>query len=162
MKVDFVGCRQVMRILASVFIFCAAFSIAGIAQTSEKPNILLILVDDLGYMDLSSYGSEDIESPRIDELMSQGIRFDQFYSNCTVCSPTRASLMTGRYPDIAGVPGVVRQNASNSLGYLDPTSLTLPDMLKTGGYDTAMIGKWHLGYESPNIPNDRGFDFFHG
>ena len=139
MKVDFVGCMKLIRILASVFTFCSAFSIAGIAQTSEKPNILLILVDDLGYGDLSSYGSEDIESPRIDELMSQGIRFDQFYSNCTVCSPTRASLMTGRYPDIAGVPGVVRQNAPNSWGYLDPTSLTLPDMLKTGGYDTAMI-----------------------
>ena len=162
MKVDFVGCMKLIRILASVFIFCAALSIGGIAQTSEKPNILLVLVDDLGYGDLSSYGSEDIESPRIDELMSQGIRFDQFYSNCTVCSPTRASLMTGRYPDIAGVPGVVRQNAPNSWGYLDPTALTLPDMLKTGGYDTAMIGKWHLGYESPNIPNDRGFDFFHG
>ena len=153
---------KLIRILASVFTFWAAPPIGGVAQSSEKPNILLILVDDLGYGDLSSYGSGDIETPRIDELMSQGIRFDQFYSNCTVCSPTRASLMTGRYPDIAGVPGVVRQKAPNSWGYLDPAALTLPDMLKTGGYDTAMIGKWHLGYESPNIPNDRGFDFFHG
>ena len=98
---------KLIRILASVFTFWAALPIGGVAQSSEKPNILLILVDDLGYGDLSSYGSGDIESPRIDELMSQGIRFDQFYSNCTVCSPTRASIMTGRYPDIAGVPGVV-------------------------------------------------------
>ncbi len=70
--------------------------------------------------------------------------------------------MTGRYPDKVGVPGVIRQNAANSWGYLDPNAITLPQMLKKAGYHTAMVGKWHLGYESPNIPNDRGFDFFHG
>jgi len=134
----------------------------SLGQASEKPNILFILLDDLGYGDLSSYGATDLDSPRIDALMAESLRFDQFYSNCTVCSPTRASLMTGRYPDIVGVPGVIRQNAANSWGYLDPTAVTLPDMLKKAGYHTAMVGKWHLGYESPNIPNDRGFDFFHG
>lgn len=122
-KVDFVGCMKLIRFLASFLFLYAVLSLGVFAQNSEKPNILLILVDDLGYGDLSSYGSEDIESPRIDELMSQGIRFDQFYSDCTVCSPTRASLMTGRYPDIAGVPGVVRQNAPNSWGTSTPRPL---------------------------------------
>ncbi len=134
----------------------------GSGQTGSKPNILFILLDDLGYGDLSSYGATDLDSPRIDALMAESLRFDQFYANCTVCSPTRASLMTGRYPDLVGVPGVIRQNAANSWGYLDPKAITLPQMLKKAGYHTAMVGKWHLGYESPNIPNDRGFDFFHG
>ncbi len=134
----------------------------SLGRGADRPNFLFILVDDLGYGDLSSYGSSDIESPRIDGLMEQSLRFDQFYANCTVCSPTRASLMTGRYPDLVGVPGVIRQTATNSWGYLDPEAVTLPDMMKRAGYHTAMVGKWHLGYESPNIPNDRGFDFFHG
>ncbi len=146
------------------FFISLAFSVfvSSGAAANAKPNILFILVDDLGYGDLSSYGAIDLDSPRIDELMSESLRFDQFYANCTVCSPTRASLMTGRYPDLVGVPGVIRQNKENSWGFLDPSAVTLPDMLKRGGYDTAMIGKWHLGYESPNIPNERGFDFFHG
>jgi len=131
------------------------------AQT-DKPNIVLIMVDDLGYGDLASYGAPDMKTPHIDRLMSRGLRFDQFYANCTVCSPTRASLMTGLYPDKAGVPGVIRQNAKDSWGYLDPAAVTLPDMLKQAGYHTALVGKWHLGLEPPNIPNDRGFDFFHG
>ena len=132
------------------------------ASAAEKPNIVLILVDDLGYGDLTSFGANDLRTPNIDALMSRGMRFDQFYANCTVCSPTRASLMTGRYPDIAGVPGVIRQNAPDSWGYLDPKAPTLPQLLKTAGYDTGMVGKWHLGFAKPNIPNTRGFDHFHG
>ena len=96
------------------------FSWGGFAADNQKPNVLFILVDDLGYGDLSSYGATELKSPRIDELMGEGLRFNQFYANCTVCSPTRASLMTGRYPDLVGVPGVIRQKAPNSWGYLDP------------------------------------------
>jgi len=128
----------------------------------DPPNIVLIMVDDLGYGDLSSYGAPDVQTPHIDRLMERGLRFDQFYANCTVCSPTRASLMTGLYPDKAGVPGVIRQNADSDWGYLDPEAVTLPDMLNQAGYHTALVGKWHLGLRSPNTPNERGFDFFHG
>lgn len=135
---------------------------AGSESVRPRPNFLVILVDDLGYGDLSSYGADDLHTPRIDSLMEQSLRFDQFYANCTVCSPTRASLLTGLYPDKAGVPGVIRQTPENSWGYLNPGAVTLPQMLKQGGYHTAIIGKWHLGYESPNIPNDRGFEYFHG
>ncbi len=146
--------------LVALFVFSIAA--ATLHADSRPPNFLFILVDDLGYGDLSSYGASDLSTPRIDTLMDQSLRFDQFYANCTVCSPTRASLLTGLYPDKAGVPGVIRQNRENSWGYLNPQAVTLPQMLKRAGYHTAIIGKWHLGYDSPNIPNDRGFDFFHG
>ena len=131
-------------------------------DAANRPNILTILVDDLGYGDLSSHGAGDMETPNIDSLMSQGMRFDNFYANCTVCSPTRASFLTGRYPDLAGVPGVIRTHANNNWGYFDPSIPTLPDLLRNAGYHTALIGKWHLGLESPNLPNERGFDFLHG
>jgi arylsulfatase A-like enzyme len=128
----------------------------------EKPNILCIMVDDLGYGDLSHQGAEDLQTPNIDGLFEEGMEFTNFYANCTVCSPTRASLITGRYPDMAGVPGVIRTHETNSWGYLREDMLTLPQMLNKAGYHTAIIGKWHLGLESPNIPNERGFDYFKG
>lgn len=127
-----------------------------------KPNIIVILVDDLGYGDLSCQGGTDIQTPNIDRLFDKGMKFTNFYANCTVCSPTRASLITGCYPDKVGVPGVIRTNENNSWGYLNENAITLPQLLKTAGYETAIIGKWHLGLESPNKPNERGFDFFHG
>jgi len=132
------------------------------AQKSEKPNILFILVDDLGYGDLSVNGGTDIKTPNIDELSKSGVIFNNFYSNSTVCSPTRASLITGRYPDMVGVPGVIRNDKNQSWGFLDENAVTLPNVLNKAGYETALIGKWHLGIESPNTPNERGFKFFHG
>jgi arylsulfatase A-like enzyme len=127
-----------------------------------KPNILLILTDDLGYHDVSYYGTKDIRTPQIDQLAKSGMRFDYFYANSPVCSPTRASLMTGRYPDYVGVPGLIRSNPNDNWGYLDPSAQLMPAMLKKAGYHTALIGKWNLGLESPNLPNDKGFDLFHG
>lgn len=129
---------------------------------NDNPDIIIILVDDLGYGDLSINGGEDIYTPHIDKLFNKGMTFANFYANCTVSSPTRASLMTGRYPDISGVPGVIRTHEENSWGYLREDLATLPEMLKKVGYNTALIGKWHLGLGSPNLPNERGFDFFHG
>jgi arylsulfatase A-like enzyme len=122
----------------------------------------MIMVDDLGYGDLSSYGATDLKTPHIDGLVAAGMRFDSFYANCPVCSPTRASLLTGRYPDLVGVPGVIRTHLRNNWGYMPPHAVLLPKPLKAAGYHTAIVGKWHLGLESPNMPNDRGFDHFHG
>jgi len=129
---------------------------------AAKPNILVILVDDLGISDLSCYGAKDLRSPQLDQLARDGMKFENFYANCPVCSPTRASLITGRYPDVVGVPGVIRSNPRNSWGYLDPSAVTLPQIMKQAGYDTAMVGKWHLGIWSPNRPNEKGFDWFKG
>ncbi|MEN8115493.1 MAG: sulfatase-like hydrolase/transferase [Bacteroidota bacterium] len=145
-------------------IFTAIILSLSVLQASNKPkpNIIVILVDDLGYGDLSCQGGTDIYTPNIDRLFSQGMKFKDFYANCTVCSPTRASLLTGCYPDMVGVPGVIRTHETNSWGYFNENVNTLPQVLKESGYQTAIVGKWHLGLESPNTPNERGFDFFHG
>ena len=158
-------------VVSLLIVFCLVLQSAAageVASPSDQrnktalPNMLVILVDDLGYGDLSCYGATDLQSPQIDGLVSQGMRFDNFYANCPVCSPTRAALLTGRYQDMVGVPGVIRTHAENSWGYLAPDAVLLPQLLKQAGYQTAIVGKWHLGLESPNRPNDRGFDHFHG
>jgi len=134
-------------------------------KADSQPNILFIMVDDLGYGDLSSFGAPDLQSPHIDGLMEQGMRFDQFYANCPVCSPTRAALMSGLYPDNAGVPGVIRTplpDKAPNWGKLRSDITLLPQILKDAGYHTGMVGKWHLGMEKPDRPNDRGFDHWHG
>ncbi len=130
--------------------------------SSRKPNIIMILVDDLGYGDLSCYGAKDLQTPNIDALVASGMRLDNFYANCPVCSPTRASLLTGRYPDLVGVPGVIRTHTTDCWGYLSEHVVLLPKLLKKAGYQTGIVGKWHLGLASPNKPNERGFDHFHG
>jgi len=153
--------------LKTIGTIAASLTISGCALAAKKsklktPNILMILVDDLGYGDLSSYGAKDLKTPNIDRLISSGIRFDNFYANCPVCSPTRASFLSGRYPDLVGVPGVVRTHLRSNWGYMAPQAVLLPKLLKPVGYHTAIVGKWHLGLESPNTPNERGFDHFHG
>ena len=111
----------------------------------DRPNILMILVDDLGYGDLSCQGAaHDVRTPHIDKLLNEGIRFTNFYANCPVSSPSRASLMTGRYPDMVGVPGVIRTHKEDSWGYLAEDAVLLPQMLKKQSYHNALIGKWHF------------------
>jgi arylsulfatase A-like enzyme len=134
-----------------------------LAQSSRtKPNILVILVDDLGYGDLGSQGAKDIRSPNIDALSKSGMRFENFYANCPVCSPTRAALLSGMYPEMVGVPGVIRKQPDQNWGYLSPKATLLPVVLKNAGYATGIVGKWHLGYTGANTPNERGFDEFRG
>ncbi len=132
------------------------------AQSSDRPDIVLIVADDLGWGDLGCYGAPDVRSPHLDRLAEEGQRWTRFYANCCVCSPTRASLLTGCYPDRVGVPGVIRTHAENSWGKLTADVATLPALLAAAGYQTAAIGKWHLGLERGDHPLDRGFDFFQG
>lgn len=127
-----------------------------------RPNFLVILTDDHGIGDVSAYRKSDVHTPNIDRLAVQGMRFTRMRSNATVCSPSRAALLTGKYPDRVGVPGVIRTRPEDSWGWFDPRAVTLPDLLRRSGYHTALVGKWHLGLESPNTPNERGFQFFHG
>ncbi|MEX2514350.1 MAG: sulfatase-like hydrolase/transferase [Cyclobacteriaceae bacterium] len=153
-------------ILQIVLVFSFLLNILNVLAQSdlsgEKPNILLIFTDDQGYHDVSYYGTEDLRTPNIDALRNEGMRMDYFYANSPVCAPTRAALMSGKYPDHVGVPGLIRSTPDNNWGYLDPGTVLLPAMLKKAGYHTAHIGKWNLGLESPNFPNDHGFDHFHG
>jgi arylsulfatase A-like enzyme len=129
---------------------------------SLKPNIVIILTDDQGYGDAGCYGARDMRTPHIDRLAGEGMRFDFFRANSPVCSPTRAALLTGCHPDRAGVPGVIRTDPHNSWGRLAADTVLLPTPLKAAGYHTAIIGKWHLGLQSPDTPVERGFDLFHG
>ena len=136
----------------------------GLAHSADRspPNIIVILADDWGRGDYSAFGTKDIRTPSIDRLCREGLTFDNFYANSCVCSPTRAALLTGCYPDRVGVPGVIRHTPENSWGWLSPRAVLLPQVLKPAGYHSAIVGKWHLGLTSPNTPTERGFDFFHG
>jgi len=134
----------------------------GAADRARPANIIIILADDLGFGDLACCGAKDMQTPHLDRLFASGMRFTNFYANSSVCSPTRAALLSGRYPDLVGVPGVIRTNLKDSWGYLAPDAVLLPKLLKDAGYRTGLVGKWHLGLESPNVPTERGFEHFHG
>jgi arylsulfatase A-like enzyme len=131
-------------------------------QAKLRPNIVMILADDLGGGDLSCCGAKDLRTPNVDALAASGISFSNFYASCPVCSPTRAALLTGRYPPLVGVPGVIRTSGTDNWGHLAAQAVLLPAPLRQVGYHTALVGKWHLGLASPNLPNERGFDHFHG
>lgn len=127
-----------------------------------QPNIVLIMADDLGYGDLSCYGSELVDTPHIDALAAEGLRFTDYHSNGAVCSPTRAALMTGRYPQRTGVEGVITAANHRAVG-LPLDEYTVAEMLRDAGYATAMFGKWHLGYDVAAFgPLRQGFETFEG
>jgi arylsulfatase A-like enzyme len=142
--------------------FHGATAISAAAAAGERPNIVVILADDMGLGDYSAYGTPDVRTPHIDRLAREGLTFTNFYANSCVCSPTRAALLSGCYPDRVGVPGVIRTTPADNWGRLAPAAVLLPQVLKPAGYHTAIVGKWHLGLESPDTPTERGFDFFHG
>jgi arylsulfatase A-like enzyme len=126
----------------------------------RRPNILFILVDDLGYGDLGCYGSRSIRTPNVDKLAKDGVRLTDCYSAACVCSPTRAALITGRYPQRAGFEWVIRYTEKER--GLPATDSSLPRLLKKGGYATGLFGKWHLGYKPEFGPNAHGFNEFFG
>ena len=131
---------------------------AGVA----RPNVVLIIMDDVGYGDVGSYGAKDIRTPNIDRLAREGVRFTDFYAAPT-CSPTRASLISGRYYQRAGIERPIGAfgPATRDLG-LPATGHSLPQLLKNGGYATGLVGKWHLGYTPAYSPRAHGFDYFFG
>ncbi len=127
----------------------------------NAPNIILIMADDLGYSDLSSYGSKIICTPNLDRLSSKGMKFTDFHSNGTVCSPTRAALLTGKYQQRVGIEGVITAAHHRDKG-LALEETTFAEALKEAGYATGMFGKWHLGYDKKYNPFNQGFDEFKG
>ncbi len=127
---------------------------------SDKPNFIVFLTDDQGYGDLSCMGAADFRTPHLDRLAAGGVRFTDFYSNSPVCSPSRASLLTGRYPGNAGVRAILAGHRTAT--GLPPEVPTLATALKGLGYRTALIGKWHLGLAPGSRPNDHGFEEFFG
>ena len=139
------------------------------APQKVKPNIVFLLVDDLGWNDLTCYGSTFYETPNIDRLAKAGMRFTDAYAACPVCSPTRASILTGKYPTRLNItdwiPGSDPQNrpllGTKDKHELPLSELTIAERLKEAGYQTAFFGKWHLG-ESGFFPEDQGFDLNKG
>ena len=123
----------------------------------RPPNVILIFTDDQGSVDVNCYGAKDLHTPNLDDLARRGTRFTQFYVGAPVCSPSRAALLTGRYPQRAGVPGNV--GAANGL---PNEQVTLAEVLKRAGYRTAIFGKWHLGHAKKMSPLAQGFDEFFG
>ena len=138
--------------------FLASAAIAARAAATRPPNIVFILCDDLGFGDLGCYGSR-IRTPNLDRMAAEGIHFTNFCSADPVCSPSRAALLTGRYPTRVGVPRVLFPQDTGGLA-LDET--TLANALKAAGYSTMCIGKWHLGRPERYLPTSRGFDAYFG
>src|SRR5215510_8123638 len=138
---------------------------AGIEQShaAERPNVLFILADDLGYGDLSCYGRPDYQTPVLDNLAWQGLRFTSNYAAAPVCTPTRCAYITGRYPQRlpVGLEEPLTINSPTEAG-LPPDHPTVATLLKASGYDTALVGKWHLGWKPEFGPNRHGFDEFFG
>ena len=132
---------------------------ARLCTAATAPNIIYILADDLGYGDLSVYGQTHFTTPNIDRLAEEGVRFTDFYAAAPFCSPSRAALLTGRYPTRCGVPYVLFPAEHHGL---PSDELTLAEHVKAHGYSTACIGKWHLGWDRPFRPARHGFDLFYG
>jgi arylsulfatase A len=161
--------RSLFRVFSSVTLVMVSIAAAApgraAATASEKPNIVFLLIDDLGWADLGCCGSRYYETPRIDQLCRQGMRFTDAYAACCACSPTRASILTGKYPArlrlTDWIPGQTRANRKLLIPdwrkYLPCEEVTVADVLRPAGYATAAVGKWHLGGE-PYFPEHQGFD----
>ena len=130
--------------------------------TAAPPNVVVILADDLGYGDLGCYGSPTVRTPHLDRMAAEGLRFTDFYAGAEVCTPSRAALLTGRYPIRSGMCGPRRVLFPDSPGGLPASEVTLAEALKGKGYATACVGKWHLGHHPQHLPTRHGFDEYFG
>ncbi|MCK5564955.1 MAG: sulfatase [Planctomycetes bacterium] len=139
---------------------CSLDRQGGVAVEAERPNVIFIFVDDQGYYDLGCYGATEVETPRIDALAQNGVRFTDYYAAAPICSPSRTALLTGCYPRRTGNGiWVHRPDAEHGIA---PERLTIAELFKNAGYATACIGKWHLGFEEKYLPRNQGFDHYFG
>ncbi|MHC4702659.1 MAG: sulfatase family protein [Planctomycetota bacterium] len=138
-----------------------ARSLTGSTRSDESPpNFIIIFADDQGYQDLGCFGSPNIKTPNIDRMAAQGTKFTDFYVAAPLCTPSRAALLTGRYPRRVGLAkGVLRPDSTRGI---DPAVTTIAELLKRRGYATCCVGKWHLGFVGPYRPTRQGFDYYYG
>ena len=154
-----------MKLIVPIFTCISLFPAVQI-EAQKRPNIVFILADDLGYADLAGYGNSFHETPVLDKLAKQGIKFTNAFTACAVCSPTRASIQTGRYPVKTGVtdwiPGLLKKNTiletPRTKTFLDINEITIGEVFKKDGYRTALLGKWHLGDDLQHRPEKQGYD----
>ncbi len=159
--------RSIMRRFIQSIVLCAFVSLGAAllhaqSATPARPNIVLILTDDMGWADLGSYGAVDVRTPNLDALAAAGARFTDFYANGVLCTPTRAGLISGRYQQRYGVEVALSSPKPAGDAGLKASPYSLPALLRTSGYATALVGKWHLGYTPVHSPNAHGFDYFFG
>ncbi len=142
------------------YLCCIIIGLCSVKKSfSKPPNFIVIFTDDQGFEDLGCFGSPKIKTPHLDQLAADGRKFTSFYSANSVCSPSRASLMTGCYPVRVSIPGVLFPR--HDIG-LNPDEITIADLLKTKSYATACIGKWHIGHKPKFLPTRQGFDSYYG
>jgi len=139
---------------------CLAIHTTVNAAKDAPPNVVIIFIDDQGYYDLGCYGATEVDTPRIDRLAAEGIRFTDYYAAAPICSPSRAGLLTGAYPRRIGMETWV-QRADSDRG-IHPDEITIAELFKTNGYATGCIGKWHMGDLDPFVPTAQGFDYHFG
>jgi arylsulfatase A-like enzyme len=140
------------------------FNTVSVFSQNTRPNIIYIMADDLGYADLSCYGRKDYQTPHLDKLAGQGIKFMNAYAAAALCTPTRTAFMTGRYParTPVGLMEPLRWGHKDSIVGLTPDYTSVAALLRNSGYETYLVGKWHLGYDLKYSPNKNGFDYFFG
>lgn len=150
--------------LRSFFPAMLILFVLPVQSQTQRPNIIYIMADDLGYADLSCYGRTDYQTPHLDKLASQGVKFMNAYAAAALCTPTRTAFMTGRYParTPVGLMEPLRWGHKDSLVGLTPDYTSVATLLKNSGYETFLVGKWHLGYDPKFSPNKNGFDYFFG
>jgi arylsulfatase A-like enzyme len=157
--------RDLSRLLVTGLFVAFPFASAAAqldAPVTSRPNVVLILMDDLGYGDIGSYGVKDARTPNLDRLAREGVRFTDAYANGPNCSPTRAGLISGQYQQRYGIEWPLGAMPDDTARGLPATGATLPALLKKNGYTTGLIGKWHLGFKQEFGPNAHGFDEFFG
>ena len=151
-----------IKTVLSILIFGIIAQALGnpLTAAATPPNIILILADDLGYGDVGVYGATLIETPHLDRLAGEGVRFTNFYASANVCSPSRAGIMTGRYAIRDGLANKTI-TATDQRGLPDRVT-TVASMLRDNGYRTGLVGKWHLGHTPQHWPTTQGFDYYYG
>jgi arylsulfatase len=145
--------------LAAVLAMLAGLTTAAAGAEERPPNFVFLLADDAGYGDLGCYGNTKIKTPNLDRMAADGLRFTSFYSCAPICTPSRAGLLTGRYPIRNGLTRVLNPKSKDGI---DASETTLAEALKKRGYATAIIGKWHLGHLPEFLPTRHGFDRYFG
>ena len=130
-----------------------------IIVAAERPNVVIIFIDDMGYGDVGFNGATGPKTPNLDQMAVEGMQFDHFYVGCAVCSGSRTSLMTGCHYQRLSMRAVLFPNSNNGL---HPDEVTIADMLRDTGYKTACVGKWHLGHLPPCLPTYQGFESYYG
>lgn len=154
--------HRLIVLLSFAVAIAPPFSQAQVVN-AQRPNVVLIITDDVGYGDFGSYGAPDIRTPNVDGLAKDGVRLTDFYANGTTCSPTRAGLISGRYQQRFGLETALGgQRETDWERGLPSIGRSLPQLLKTNGYATALVGKWHLGWKNEFSPGAHGFDYFFG